>query len=95
MVASALADEVSWRARAGKLPYLRISPSDSPRSTRNCALCWVPRSRLEIEPELGLACIANPPRHDADRRRNDYEYRRPLVGVNWNRQGAGDQGDAV
>jgi len=50
MVASALADEVSWRARAGKPPYfwMFLHPEDSPRSTLSRAV-WVPRFRLETE----------------------------------------------
>jgi len=58
MVASALADEVSWRARVGKLPYLRmfLHPEDSPRSTF-CVLLWVPRFRLGSRSELGLTCV--------------------------------------
>src|SRR5262245_28520230 len=58
-------------------------PKDSPRSTFHCAV-WVPRFHLEIELELGRACIACLPRHHASAACNDSEYRMPAAAVNRN-----------
>jgi len=86
MVASALADEVSWRARAGKLPYRRMFPSVgfAPQHAHACCVgSPVPVSRSRSE--LGRACVARLPWHHAAAEGNDSEYRPAPGPVNWNR----------
>jgi len=59
MVASALAGEVSWRARAGKLPYLRMFSIRRIRPTARFlpCCCGSPASVSRSRSELGVACI--------------------------------------